>query len=52
MVVWIVVGVVVLALAAWAFYPRRRGVVDGEVKLSRKKLQGRTGYYNSDGPFG
>ncbi|MEP9365524.1 hypothetical protein ABLE68_21330 [Nocardioides sp. CN2-186] len=47
-VVWIVIGVVVLALAAWAFFPHRRGVVDSELKLSQKKMQGRTGMYDNN----
>lgn len=51
-IVWIVIGVVVLTLAAWAFFPHRRGVIDSEVKLSQKKLGGRTGYYNRGGPLG
>lgn len=48
-IVWIVVGVVVLALAGWAFFPHRRGVIDSEVKLSQKKDEGRTGYYTGGG---
>ncbi len=40
-VVWIVIGVVVLALAGWAFYPRRRGVVDGAIGESTRNTSGR-----------
>ncbi|WP_395655909.1 hypothetical protein [Nocardioides sp.] len=40
MVVWIIVGVVVVALAVFAFWPRKRGIVDGEVRQSRRRDQG------------
>ena len=36
MIWWIVVGVIVLALVAFAFWPRRRGVVDSEVRSLRR----------------
>jgi hypothetical protein len=39
--VWIIAGVVVLALAGFAFWPRRRGVVDSEVRQERRRDQGR-----------
>jgi hypothetical protein len=45
-VVWIVVAVAVLALAGWAFFPRRRGILDGDVERSRKAYQGRSGAYD------
>ncbi|WP_395655908.1 hypothetical protein [Nocardioides sp.] len=32
MIVWIIVGVVVVALAVFAFWPRRRGVQDAAVR--------------------
>ena len=40
MVVWILIGVAVAALAVFAFWPRRKGVVDGEVRQSRRRDQG------------
>ncbi|MEP9365526.1 hypothetical protein ABLE68_21340 [Nocardioides sp. CN2-186] len=49
MVIWIVVGVVVLALAGWAFFPRRRGVMDGEIERSQRTLEGRAGIYDRPG---
>ena len=38
---WILAAVVVLALAVYAFWPRNRGIVDGEVRRSRRRDQGR-----------
>ena len=46
-VVWIIIGIVVLALAVWSFFPHRRGVVDSELRLSKKKMMGRTGMYDN-----
>ena len=47
MVVWIVIAVVVIALAVFAFWPRRRGIVDGEVRSSRRLDQGRVENYDN-----
>jgi hypothetical protein len=49
MVVWIVVGVVVLALAVFAFWPRKRGIVDGSVRSARRLDQGRAENYDNPG---
>lgn len=38
---WIVVGVVVLAIAAWAFWPRVGGVDDGNARRKIAISQGR-----------
>jgi hypothetical protein len=37
----IVVGVVVISAAAWALWPRRRGVVDADVRRQLRHDQGR-----------
>jgi hypothetical protein len=37
--VWIIVAVVVVALAVWAFWPRRRGITDADVRRSLRKTQ-------------
>ena len=57
MVVWIVIGVVVLAIGGWAFWPHRRGVADGDVRRSQLLDQGKGENYNNpsgpnfSGPF-
>lgn len=38
---WIVVGIVVLAIAAWAFWPRAGGLNDGDVRRKIAIRQGR-----------
>lgn len=38
--VWIIVGVVVLAAAVYAFWPRRRGVVDSDALALRRNSHG------------
>lgn len=49
--VWIIAGIVVLAAASWAFWPRRRGIVDGDVrKLERRSQGGTENYNNPSGP--
>ena len=51
MIVWIVIGIVVLGIAGWAFLPRRRGVVDGRVRRSQMLDQGKgENYNNPSGP--
>lgn len=49
MVVWVVIAVVVVALATFAFWPRRRGVVDGEVRAQRRLDQGKAENYDNPG---
>jgi hypothetical protein len=44
--VWIVVAAVVLLIAAWAFWPRKRGVVDGAALRSRAVDQGKASTYS------
>jgi hypothetical protein len=46
MVAWII-GVVVLAAVVWAFWPRRRGIADGE--LSRRRARAETRAARHDG---
>ena len=51
MLLWIVVGVVAVFVLAFAFWPRRRGVVDGEVRRARRTSRGKAqGYSNPNGP--
>ncbi|HEY0948847.1 hypothetical protein [Nocardioides sp.] len=45
--VWIVIGVAALAAAAWAFWPRRRGIVDGDVRGLKRRGQGKVENYNN-----
>lgn len=53
MIVWIVVGIAVVAVGLWAFWPRRRGIVDGQVQSVRSRTQGDVeNYDNSFGPTG
>ena len=47
MLVWIIVGVVVLAVAGWAFWPRRRGVADAEVRGLKRRSQGDVENFNN-----
>jgi hypothetical protein len=47
MLLWIVVAVVAVALLAFAFWPRRRGVVDGDVRRSRRRNQGQVQSYSN-----
>ena len=47
MLLWIVVGVVAVAVLAFAFWPRGRGVVDGEVRRSRRRSQGEVQTYSN-----
>lgn len=48
---WIVVAVLVLVVAAWAFWPRRRGIADGKALRSRAVDQGKAQpYSNPSGP--
>jgi hypothetical protein len=49
---WIVVAVVALALAVYAFWPRKRGIVDGEVRRSRRRTQGEVQSYSNPNGFG
>ncbi|MDF1603098.1 hypothetical protein [Nocardioides sp. YIM 152315] len=57
MLLWIIIGIAALAVAGWAFWPRRRGVVDGEVRRSRLADKGSAENYNNPsgpnfgGPF-
>lgn len=39
---WIIVGIVVLAAAVWAFWPRARGVSQSDVRRTRAITQGRS----------
>ena len=54
---WIVVAVVVVGLGIYAFWPHRRGVVDGDVRRRVRTAKGRTENYNNPsgpnfgGPF-
>ena len=51
MLIWIVVALVAVALAAYAFWPRKRGVVDGALRGSRRRDQGQAEpYSNPSGP--
>ena len=52
MLLWIIIGIVVVAAGVWAFWPRRRGVVDGDVRRSRRTTQGKVGNYDSGTGFG
>ena len=53
MLLWIGVAVVAVALVAFAFWPHRRGVVDGEVRSARRTSRGKAeGYSNPSGPNG
>ena len=36
---WIALAVVLLALAVWALWPRRRGIVDGDVRRQLRQTQ-------------
>ncbi len=36
---WITLAVVLLALAVWALWPRRHGIVDGDVRRQLRKTQ-------------
>ena len=47
MLLWIVVAVVALAVLAFAFWPRQRGVVDGEVAKGRRDSRGKAEQYNN-----
>jgi hypothetical protein len=46
MLFWIVVAVVVTGLVVYAFWPRRRGVVDGDALRSRRRDHGKGEQYN------
>lgn len=46
-VVWILVGIAVLGIAVWAFWPTRSGVVDGDVRRLRRLDRGRIENYNN-----
>jgi hypothetical protein len=49
--VWIVVAVIVVAIATWAFWPRKRGIADGKALRSRAVDQGKAQPYgNPSGP--
>ncbi len=54
---WIIIGVVLLTATGWAFWPRRRGIVDGDVRKLKRRSQGGTENYNNPsgpnfgGPF-
>ena len=51
MLIWIVLAVVAVAVAAYALWPRSRGVVDGEIRQSRLRDKGRAeNYNNKSGP--
>ena len=51
MLFWIVVGVVAVVLVAYAFWPRGRGIVDGDVSSSRRRDRGRAEQFdNRSGP--
>ena len=49
MLLWIVIGAAVVALAAFAFWPRRKGIVDGDVRRSRRRDQGHAEPYDNPG---
>lgn len=36
---WITIAVVVLAIAAWALWPRRRGIDDADVRRQQRATQ-------------
>ena len=46
-VVWIIIGIAVLGLAGWAFWPSSRGVVDGDVRRLRRHDRARIENYNN-----
>ena len=48
MVVWIIVGIAVLGLAVYAFWPHKRGIVDGDVRRSRHRDEGTAELYDRD----
>lgn len=51
MLLWIVIGAVVLAIAGWAFWPGRRGIADGEICNLKRRSQGDVeNYDNPSGP--
>lgn len=39
MLVWIIVGVVAVGLALFAFWPRSRGIADGELGRKRSRTE-------------
>lgn len=45
--IWIVIAAVVITLAVFAFWPRRRGIADGEVRQSRLRDKGNAENYNN-----
>lgn len=50
MVVWIIVGIAVVALAAFAFWPREKGIRDATVRSAQRRTQGEVEH--GDNPFG
>ena len=46
MIIVIVIAVTLAAvLIGWAFWPRSRGIVDGDVRQQRRNTSGRGEYY-------
>ena len=46
---WIIIGVVVVALAVFAFWPRARGISDRSVLDHRRRDQGQSENYDNPG---
>lgn len=44
MVIWIVVGLLGVALLVWAFWPRRRGIADEQLRKAGWRQEGRGSY--------
>ncbi len=47
--IWILIGIVVLALAVFAFWPRKKGVVDNAVVRGKRTTAGRGDYFGGLG---
>ena len=44
---WIIIGVVLLTATGWAFWPRRRGIVDGDVRGLKRRSQSDVENFNN-----
>jgi cbb3-type cytochrome oxidase subunit 3 len=45
MLFWILGGLIVLALAVYAFWPHKRGIVDSNVRDAERRIAGRGDYF-------
>lgn len=41
------IGVVVLTIAGWSFWPGRRGIADGEIRNLKRRSQGDVENYDN-----